>query len=226
MTTALSSTAPSTATTVSSSLTSNSNSSCINLNVNNKQWSNNSAPTISQPNLIPAHSASSISIPHSQSATQLSPAPPRPTPPLHSTFSAPNSAPIFAAPLPPALSRTSPMSSNSSVIPPQQPNPNPFSAESLFQSSKYQTSKSCLHIDKNSFENRFISDSTDMLRRELDNRFLATQDRGLGVAPPPYLRTEMHQHQHHHTHVHQHTTSLLPPSAAPTMYPSPLVSWN
>lgn len=62
-----------------------------------------------------------------------------------------------------------------------------------------------------------------MLRRELDNRFLASQDRSLGVAPPPYLRTEMHQHQHHHTHVHQHTTSLLPPTA-PTLYPSPLVS--
>lgn len=63
-----------------------------------------------------------------------------------------------------------------------------------------------------------------MLRRELDSRFLASQDRSLGVAPPPYLRTEMHQHQHHHTHVHQHTTSLLPPpTTAPSLYPSPLV---
>lgn len=65
-----------------------------------------------------------------------------------------------------------------------------------------------------------------MLRRELDSRFLASQDRSLGVAPPPYLRTEMHQHQHHHTHVHQHTTSLLPPTNAPTLYPSPLVSFH
>ncbi|XP_048520220.1 autism susceptibility gene 2 protein, partial [Dendroctonus ponderosae] len=63
-------------------------------------------------------------------------------------------------------------------------------------------------------------DQTDMLRRELDNRFLASQDRGLGVAPPPYLRTEMHQHQHHHTHVHQHTTSLLPPPGASALFSS------
>jgi hypothetical protein len=65
-----------------------------------------------------------------------------------------------------------------------------------------------------------------MLRRELDNRFLASQDRSLGVAPPPYLRTEMHQHQHHHTHVHQHTTSLLPPPAASSLFPSPLVRFG
>ncbi|KAI4455897.1 fibrosin family member [Holotrichia oblita] len=123
-------------------------------------------------------------------APQLSPAPPRPTPPLHPSFP----APMFTAPLPP-VSRASPLTS--SVPPP--PNPNPFSAESLFQTNQ-----------------------ADMLRRELDNRFLATQDRSLNVAPPPYLRTEMHQHQHHHTHVHQHTTSLLPPPPSSTLFPSPL----
>lgn len=68
-----------------------------------------------------------------------------------------------------------------------------------------------------------LSDQADMLRRELDSRFLASQDRSLPVAPPPYMRTEMHQHQHHHTHVHQHTTSLLPPPPASTLFPSPLV---
>ncbi|KAJ8959648.1 hypothetical protein NQ318_021835 [Aromia moschata] len=146
--------------------------------------------------------ASSLSKPWSSSAaqpapTQLSPAPPRPTPPLHTSFPA---APMFAAPLPPPVSRASPMAAPSTVP----PNPNPFSAESLFQSSKYPTNQA------------------DMLRRELDSRFLASQDRTLGVAPPPYLRTEMHQHQHHHTHVHQHTTSLLPPPPASTLYPSQL----
>ncbi|KAK9718656.1 Autism susceptibility 2 protein [Popillia japonica] len=125
-------------------------------------------------------------------APQLSPAPPRPTPPLHPSFP----APMFTAPLPPPVSRASPLTSN---VPPP-PNPNPFSAESLFQTNQ-----------------------ADMLRRELDNRFLATQDRSLNVAPPPYLRTEMHQHQHHHTHVHQHTTSLLPlPPPSSTLFPSPL----
>lgn len=62
----------------------------------------------------------------------------------------------------------------------------------------------------------------DLLRRELDTRFLASQDRSINVPPPPYLRTEMHQHQHQHTHMHQHSPflppplggSLLPPSAA------------
>ncbi|XP_018566132.1 protein enabled homolog [Anoplophora glabripennis] len=145
--------------------------------------------------------ASNLSKPWSNSgqptSTQLSPAPPRPTPPLHTSFPA---APMFAAPLPPPVSRASPMAAPSNVL----PNPNPFSAESLFQSTKYPTNQA------------------DMLRRELDSRFLATQDRTLGVAPPPYLRTEMHQHQHHHTHVHQHTTSLLPPPAASSLYPSQL----
>lgn len=85
-------------------------------------------------------------------------------------------------------------------------------------------------------------DQADMLRRELDSRFLASsQDRNLTVGPP-YLRTEMHHHQHQHTHVHQHTaTPLIPavaataatiPNNAPTippaptsaLYPPPLVS--
>ncbi|XP_074031929.1 tay bridge kinase isoform X2 [Leptinotarsa decemlineata] len=149
--------------------------------------------------------ASSLSKPWSGSAqpapppTQVSPAPPRPTPPLHSTFPA---NPMFAAPLPPPVSRASPMTAPAAA--PPQANPNPFSAESLFQPNKYPTNQA------------------DMLRRELDNRFLASQDRTMGVAPPPYLRTEMHQHQHHHTHVHQHTTSLLPPPAASSLYPSQL----
>ncbi|CAK1556328.1 unnamed protein product [Leptosia nina] len=64
---------------------------------------------------------------------------------------------------------------------PLAPNPNPFSAESLFQSSP----------------------GADLLRRELDNRFLAAAG-AVGV------RTELHHHQHQHTHVHQH-----PPHAPP-----------
>ncbi|XP_072394312.1 uncharacterized protein [Diabrotica undecimpunctata] len=155
--------------------------------------SNLSKPwTSSAPSVAPT--AVSAAVP----PTQLSPAPPRPTPPLHSSFPA---TPMFATPLPPPVSRASPMTVPSAMPP---SNPNPFSAESLFQSNKYPTNQA------------------DMLRRELDSRFLASQDRSLGVAPPPYLRTEMHQHQHHHTHVHQHTTSLLPPPAASSLYPSQL----
>lgn len=119
---------------MSSSLASSSNPS-------NKQWSS-SASTVAQPAPIPAHSASAMPAQISQQSTQLSPAPPRPTPPLHSNFNTPTSAPMFAAPLPPAISRASPMTSaNSSVVPPQQHNSNPFAAENLFQSSKYQASK-------------------------------------------------------------------------------------
>lgn len=74
-----------------------------------------------------------------------------------------------------------------------------------------------------------VAGQADLLRRELDNRFLASQDRNVSVGvgnlgPPPYLRTEMHHHQHQHTHVHQHTTPLLPPAAATTLFPPPIVS--
>lgn len=126
-------------------------------------------------------------------ATQSTAPVPRPTPPpLHATFPAPMFAPP-QIPAAPAVSTASPHTTATSVA------SNPFSAENLFQTNQ-----------------------ADMLRRELDNRFLASQDRTLGVAPPPYLRTEMHQHQHHHTHVHQHTTSLLPPTAGSSLFPSPL----
>ncbi|KAJ8982541.1 hypothetical protein NQ317_005543, partial [Molorchus minor] len=128
--------------------------------------------------------ASSLNKPWSSSGqstpTQVSTAPSRPTPPLHTSFP----APMFAAPLPPPVSRASPMAPPSTVA----SNPNPFSAESLFQTTKYPTT-CCVYFRSS----RYAS-------KELDNRFLASQDRSLGVAPPPYLRTEMHQHQHHHTH--------------------------
>nr|XP_027233010.1 autism susceptibility gene 2 protein homolog [Penaeus vannamei] len=59
----------------------------------------------------------------------------------------------------------------------------------------------------------------DLLRRELDSRFLAQQERSLGLgpglgsltAPPAFLRTEMHHHQHQHTHVHQHLLQHMGP---------------
>lgn len=76
-------------------------------------------------------------------------------------------------------------------MPPPQgpPGPAPFSAESLFSQSN----------------------QADFIRRELDTRFLASQERSLGVNPA-FLRTEMHHHQHQHTHVHQHQgPSLFPP---------------
>ncbi|KAJ8880989.1 hypothetical protein PR048_017462, partial [Dryococelus australis] len=148
----------------------------------------------------------------SSAGSQLSPAGavPRPTPPpvplpathpMHPSSHPYSTAPLFAPPpLPPSVATASPLSL------PAAPNPNPFSAESLFQT------KCCSGV----------ADQADLLRRELDSRFLASQDRSLAVGPPPYLRTEMHHHQHQHTHVHQHTTPILPPPA-PALFPPPLV---
>ncbi|GBP39288.1 Autism susceptibility gene 2 protein [Eumeta japonica] len=87
-------------------------------------------------------------------------------------------APLFGAPLPP-------------------PNPNPFSAESLFQTSP----------------------GADLLRRELDNRFLAAAGAVGSAAGTFNVRTEMHHHQHQHTHVHQHPPPL--PHPHPHAHPHP-----
>ncbi|KAH8399834.1 hypothetical protein KR215_003388, partial [Drosophila sulfurigaster] len=80
------------------------------------------------------------------------------------------------------------------------PTAHPFSAESLFQPSK--------------------NDQADLLRRELDSRFLDRS--GLTQPPPPptssstYLRQELHHHQHQHTHLHQHPPhpQMLPTAAS------------
>lgn len=58
----------------------------------------------------------------------------------------------------------------------------------------------------------------DLLRRELDTRFLASQDRSINIPPPPYMRTELHQHHHQHQHMHQHSP-FLPPSLGSTLVP-------
>uniref|UniRef100_A0AAR5QAP4 Uncharacterized protein n=1 Tax=Dendroctonus ponderosae TaxID=77166 RepID=A0AAR5QAP4_DENPD len=156
-------------------------------------------PPLAKPWPTPANGAPAPTTPLT---SRLSPAPPRPAQPIHSNSYPASGAPALFAPPPlaaPPVSTASPLA----PVAPTATNPNPFSAESLFQTKKHP-----------------FPDQTDMLRRELDNRFLASQDRGLGVAPPPYLRTEMHQHQHHHTHVHQHTTSLLPPPGASALFSS------
>jgi len=61
----------------------------------------------------------------------------------------------------------------------------------------------------------FADDQADLLRRELDSRFLDRS--GLAVTPTPpsstYLRTDL-QHQQH-AHLHQHP-QLLPPVSAPS----------
>lgn len=93
---------------------------------------------------------------------------------------------------------------------------------------------SYLFLGKKTFTNRsagvnHVAGQADMLRRDLENRFLAPQNRNIGVdvgnlGPPLYIRTEMHHHQHEHTHVHQHSSSLMPQSAPTSLYPPSIVS--
>ncbi|XP_017110854.1 nuclear pore complex protein DDB_G0274915 [Drosophila elegans] len=83
--------------------------------------------------------------------------------------------------------------------------PHPFSAESLFQPSK--------------------NDQADLLRRELDSRFLDRS--GLAVTPTPpsstYLRTDL-QHQQHAHALHQHPQLLPPASASASASSTPLTA--
>ncbi len=60
----------------------------------------------------------------------------------------------------------------------------------------------------------FLLAGQDLLRQELNSRFLASQDRTMAAAigPPPYLRAEMHQHNHNHMHQHQHMHQHYPSS--------------
>ncbi|KAJ1531971.1 hypothetical protein ONE63_000608 [Megalurothrips usitatus] len=104
---------------------------------------------------------------------------------------------LFAPPLPP-------VSAASAAAPPATTNPNPFSAESLL-TSEYQA---------------------DLLRRELDSRFLASQDRSLNVGPPPYLRSEMHHHQHPHGHQHSHPSQHSALMGAAPLGSAPLGSFK
>ncbi|XP_017966694.1 autism susceptibility gene 2 protein homolog [Drosophila navojoa] len=81
------------------------------------------------------------------------------------------------------------------------PTPHPFSAESLFQPSK--------------------NDQADLLRRELDSRFL---DRSGLTQPSPsssstYMRQDLH-HQHTHMHQHPQLLSTAPMSASSTVLPA------
>lgn len=69
----------------------------------------------------------------------------------------------------------------------------------------------------------------DLLRQELNNRFLVqSSERGRGppaspLAPVSLLRAEFHQHQHmhQHQHTHQHTFTPFPASLPPAAILTP-----
>ncbi|XP_053678650.1 serine-rich adhesin for platelets-like [Anopheles nili] len=81
--------------------------------------------------------------------------------------------------------------------------PHPFSAESLFSTK--------------------VSEQADLLRRELDNRFLDRSGLTAVSTGPSYLRQELHHHQHQHTHLHQHQSLITGPTVGtPALFPPPL----
>lgn len=137
---------------------------------------------------------------------------PKSTPPPPTSISASSNATsntTFATPLPPPTT-TAPLS---------------FSAESLF-STKPKGKLLLLDTIEICYNFCLLPDQTDLLRRELDSRFL---DRaGLSSSSssnPPYLRQELHHHQHQHTHLHQHHQQIIPtvnPAAPSTIFSAPL----
>lgn len=71
-----------------------------------------------------------------------------------------------------------------------------------------------------------FSTGQEILREELNRRFLAAQDRSTAtvLGPPPYMRADIHQHQHMHQHQHQHTHQHmypLPPPFSASLVPTP-----
>lgn len=54
-----------------------------------------------------------------------------------------------------------------------------------------------------------LADQADLLRRELDTRFLASHDRSMAIPPPPYMRQEA---AHHHIHPSGSPFGSLQPS--------------
>lgn len=103
-------------------------------------------------------------------------------------------------------------------------NPSSFMCDSLFQPSmciNKTPSDSCDRVDTIDHK---ISDfllinlsslsllpDQDLLRQELNTRFLASHDRTIAIAPPPYMRQEVAQHGHMHANSHSSPYGLPSP---------------
>ncbi|XP_048772958.1 autism susceptibility gene 2 protein-like isoform X3 [Ostrea edulis] len=137
------------------------------------------------------------------SATSHGSFPNLPPSPLHNLLPPPGPQSMFAAPLPPGAA-------NGSLTSPHTLGGANLSAHASPESMSLA--------------------SQEILREELNRRFLAAQERsGLPVlGSTPYVRADIHQHQHMHQHQHQHThqhmfalpglTGSLVPSPAPHLY--------
>ncbi|KFM64303.1 Autism susceptibility 2 protein, partial [Stegodyphus mimosarum] len=155
----------------------------------------------------------------STSAPRSSPAPPQASPALSNSGST-------SLPLPPTLPpahHTSPFNNHPGPPPPpllpvashhtiftpgsltptlpleSTAGPSPYRAETLFpQHSEYKK-------------------HPDLLRRELDTRFLASQDHSIPIPPPPYMQSEVQ----HHTQMHQQAPFIAPPPLGAPMVTQP-----
>ncbi|XP_054718963.1 autism susceptibility gene 2 protein-like [Uloborus diversus] len=150
----------------------------------------------------------------STSVTRSSPAPPRVSPALSAGGSSSGGMPLpptlppahhtspFGGPAPPPLL---PVASHHGIFNPSSlpleatAGPSAYRAETLFpQPSEYKK-------------------HPDLLRRELDTRFLASQDHSIPIPPPPYMQSEVQ----HHGQMHQQGPFMAPPPLGAPMVNQP-----
>ncbi|XP_069136101.1 autism susceptibility gene 2 protein-like isoform X4 [Argopecten irradians] len=135
--------------------------------------------------------------------------------PLHSTPNHTSTFPPHHPPLPPhpPSSHTPGHPPHSMFAPPLPPGPAGASLTSGSLSGATPASLSSHSpSDSMSYANQ------EILREELNRRFLATQDRpapSLGSGSHPFIRSDVHQHQHQHMHQHQHTHQHMYPIPFP-----------
>ncbi|XP_061197296.1 autism susceptibility gene 2 protein-like isoform X2 [Saccostrea echinata] len=171
-----------------------------------KPWHSGSTPHLHNPYTPVTHSPG---IPqfglHSSTAGHSSSFSSLPPSPLHNLLPPPGPQSMFAAPLPPGAA-------NGSLTSPHTIGGAGLSAHASPESMSLA--------------------SQEILREELNRRFLAAQERTSlpVIGSTPYGRADIHQHQHMHQHQHQHQhthqhmfalpglTGSLVPSPAPHLY--------
>ncbi|XP_021366011.1 autism susceptibility gene 2 protein-like isoform X3 [Mizuhopecten yessoensis] len=151
---------------------------------------------------------------HHRYSPQISPSASIPPYPLHST---PNHTPTFPPHHPqlpphPPSAHTPGHPPHSMFAPPLPPGP---AGASLTSGSL--SGASAVSLSSHSPSDSMSYANQEILREELNRRFLATQDRpvpSIGGAHP-FIRSDVHQHQHQHMHQHQHTHQHMYPIHIP-----------
>ncbi|KAL4223129.1 Autism susceptibility protein 2 protein [Mactra antiquata] len=145
-----------------------------------------------------------------------------PSPGLHSLHSTPSHTPTFPGTsipsIHPVVPPVAPPTGQTTMFVPPIPLGIPTGPGSINTSTHLQP------------ESPLSISNPDLLREELNRRFLASQDRSsLLGSMPPLLRADIHQHmhQHQHQHMHQHTYHggmPPPPVSASPLVPTPTQS--